>query len=401
MRLRHCYLLLAVCAGFFLCLSACYRINNSSPSDLKRTGFLFNYRIINDSPPPPRSSEVKIKRFDHASLSVFFPPSVILPTSVTDSYFRRSGVSVSAVYYPSNTEARKRIEAGGASDLVMVAGFLTAILTQEQLLAELSPERIANLDNVAPQFRDPGFDPGSRHSVPILWRSVGIAYNSRRLDLIPRSWKDLFAPDFARHPELAGRIGFVASPHRVFAAAQVYLGNDLNSRDPREIARASELLRSLGALNRYRVIPEADIAERLAKEDILLALTHSADVTAAMKHNPSISFAIPSDGSWVSFYALAIPARVSGLRREIAEDFVNFLLEPTVAAEIANESLEATTVEGASAYLEPEIRLGPSSLAPTEGWRTLVSLADDPSQLQTFQAFVDEAAAKAAHPQPK
>ena len=367
--------------------SGCRKIQNPMPSDLKRTGFLLNYSIKN---PDVKERVVALpvaKHFENGQLTIL-TRGTFVPQGVLESYMKASGVKVEVSHYATYPEMHKRISGGEPFDIVTTAGFMVQILAQEGYLANLNYGNILNIKQVAPHFRSLPFDAENKYSVALVWHTVGIAYNSKLLDRTPRVWQDLFEPDPADLRHVAGRSAVIASPHRVFAAALMRLGFSPNSRDPGEMTAAADYLKRIAPERRFKLVTQDDIAEKLAKEEIVLAMAHSSDVTRAGKHNPSVSFALPHDGTWVSFDNVVVLHKTTAQQKVIAEDFINFLLHPTVAAEIANHSFEASTEPAAAPYLSPAIKFGPSAQHPREGWIALTADAATPIQDQTYEHLV-------------
>ena len=51
-------------------------------------------------------------------------------------------------------------------------------LIREALVAELNLDNIPNLKNVLDSLKDPVYDPGNAHSIPYMWGTLGILYNT-------------------------------------------------------------------------------------------------------------------------------------------------------------------------------------------------------------------------------
>jgi len=57
-----------------------------------------------------------------------------------------------------------------------VPGFL-----ERGLIQPLDPSLIPNVANLAPEWADPSYDPGNAHSIPYMWWTTGIAYDTERI----------------------------------------------------------------------------------------------------------------------------------------------------------------------------------------------------------------------------
>ena len=79
--------------------------------------------------------------------------------------------------------------------------------------------------------------------------------------------------------------------------------------------------------------------------------------------------------------AASLPAAASPERRELAEDFINYLLHPNIAAAVANQALAGSTVSAGRGYLLPLIRFGPLAARLPEAW--VVQSEDAENRLET------------------
>jgi spermidine/putrescine-binding protein len=236
-------------------------------------------------------------------------------------------------------------------------------LIEEGLAAELNQARIPNLKNLDPDFHTNVFDPGSRHAIPYLWSTAGIAYNFDQLDHIPHSWGDLLIPDPPHQAQLTGRISLLPGPVRAIAAALLHLGHSPNENATNNLEAAGQLLeRQMGTLH-FRFLG-TKLVNALDHGDILMAEAYSSEAERARRHNPHINFALPEDGVWLTIDHLVIPKATDARHQALAETFINYLLDPVVAAKVVNYSFHATTVSEARAFVDAEIRLGPPYSRP-------------------------------------
>ena len=71
-------------------------------------------------------------------------------------------------------------------------------MIENGLLAELNFDNIPNYKEIGQQYLDisKGFDPENKYSVPYCWGTMGILYNTKRLEELgvpaPTKWSDLW-----------------------------------------------------------------------------------------------------------------------------------------------------------------------------------------------------------------
>jgi spermidine/putrescine-binding protein len=82
----------------------------------------------------------------------------------------------------------------------------------------------------------------------------------------------------------------------------------------------------------------------------------------AQSQNPDIAFAVPAEGAFVFVDNWAIPK--GARQKELAEEFINFVLRPEISAMIVNHAKYASVNEAAKPLINHEILNGPSYYWP-------------------------------------
>ena len=72
----------------------------------------------------------------------------------------------------------------------------------------------------------------------------------------------------------------------------------------------------------------------LDQGEVNLTMEWSGDIFQVMKDNPNLRYAIPKEGTIVFSDNMAIPKGAP--HKELAEKFINFILQPEVGAKISN-----------------------------------------------------------------
>ena len=98
--------------------------------------------------------------------------------SVIEEFEAETGIRVTYDLFETNEEMYPVVEAGGVSyDVVQK-------MAENGLLAELNYDNIPNIKNIDSQYleKSESFDPGNRYAVPYTWGTVGILYNTKRIE---------------------------------------------------------------------------------------------------------------------------------------------------------------------------------------------------------------------------
>ena len=105
--------------------------------------------------------------------------------------------------------------------------------------AEIDAASLPNFKGVGAPFDKPDFDPERAYSVPYMWGTTGIAYDTAIAGgKLEESWKVLFDPP----PALVGKVGMLNAPGEAWNSAAHYLGLDRCSEKAEDAQRILDLL---------------------------------------------------------------------------------------------------------------------------------------------------------------
>jgi spermidine/putrescine transport system permease protein len=289
-------------------------------------------------------------------LNVFIWTSY-LPDDVAHDFERRTGHHLSVDTYSSNEALLEKLQSRVADyDIVVPSDYMVRVLVKEHLLLGLDHRRLRALDVLDPLFLNRPFDPGNQYSLPFLWGTTGIGYNREKVGAID-SWQALFDP---RH---AGRILMLDDEREAFGAALKIAGRSLNERDPRVLAAAAAKLKAQKPL--VRTYNSADFATLLAAGDVDLAQGYSGELARVVADAPQrFAYVVPKEGATLWIDNLAIPA--TARHRQAAYAFINYLLDPAVAAEIVNRVRYASANRAALPRIAAAIRSDPAVYPPPD-----------------------------------
>jgi len=259
---------------------------------------------------------------------------------------------------------------GGAAlyDVVVPPDHKVTALIKLGLLAPLRHDRIPNLANLDDKFRNPPYDRGNRFSVAYQWGTVGIYARKPPQGALPESWGVLFE---AKQPP--GPFVLIDSPRDLIGAALKYRGYSLNSTQPGQLKEARDLLiaakkRCLGFEG--SVGGKNKVLGRTARA----AIVYSGEAVRGMAEDTNTVYVLPREGSQIWQDNLVILAQAP--HRDLAEKFVNFILDPAVGARISNFTQFSTPNRAARAHLRPADLNNPAIYPPPEVMARLEFLED-------------------------
>jgi spermidine/putrescine transport system substrate-binding protein len=282
-------------------------------------------------------------------LSIYSQDKVIDPITLTN-FGDQFQVKLKYDTQADNETALADIRAGLADyDLVILSDYFVSRLRAEGIFAPLNHENIPNFNRIDPAFINPVFDPGNRYCVPYQWGSMGLGYNLQASGQEIQSWADFFEVT----PPL--RLGLPDDSRLSLATALLYAGYSPNTTDDVEINAATALLENHAA----QIVTYAPATGQalLASGQVDAVFERSGAIFQLMESDPAIRYAIPSEGSVMWIDNLCLLASAS--QPELAEKFINYVLDPQVGAALANASRYGSPNQAALSYLSAADRTNP------------------------------------------
>ncbi|ANU10410.1 spermidine/putrescine-binding periplasmic protein [Planococcus antarcticus DSM 14505] len=284
--------------------------------------------------------------FGGGTISVYNWGEYIDPELI-DQFEEETNISVVYETFDSNESMMTKIEQGGTTyDVAVPSEYAIEKMKENNLLQPIDHDLIPNLQNIDPYFLDLPFDPGNEYSVPYFWGTVGIAFNPTLLEgQTFESWDDLW------DPTLQQEVILVDSAREVIGMGLNSLGYSLNSTDMDELREATDKLKTLGP--NVKAIIGDEIVEMMRREEAAVALTWSGQAADMMWINEDIDYSVPEEGSNLWFDNMIIPKTADNV--EGAHAFINFMLDPEVAAQNADYVGYSTPNEQAITLMDPEV----------------------------------------------
>jgi len=269
-----------------------------------------------------------------------------LDPAVLAEFTAATGIKVRYDTFDSSDTLEAKLLAGNSGyDVVVPTGYFLARQITAGLYRQLDKSKLPNLVNAWPAIssRLAAYDPGNRYAVNYMWGTTGIGFNVRKArDILgPNatidSWDDVFVPEkIARFKDCG--IHLLDSSDDIMPAALDFLHLDPNSSNPADLEKAADLLMRIRPY--VRKFHSSEYLNGLATGEICFAVGFSGDIkqaqkrTAEAKSGIEIGYSIPKEGAQLWFDNLAIPNDAPDVAE--AHAFINFLLEPEIAAQNTN-----------------------------------------------------------------
>ncbi|MEA5579778.1 spermidine/putrescine ABC transporter substrate-binding protein [Nodularia harveyana UHCC-0300] len=275
-----------------------------------------------------------------------------------ETFTTQTGLKVLVNIYDSNEVMLAKITAGGGStySVIYPSDYMVQKMVEDGLLTEINHDRLTGLKNLFPEFQNPSYDPNNRHSIPFNWGTTGFIYDSAELSDPPEDWEYLWQ----NREQLNRRITLLNDVREVMGAVLRMLGYSYNSQDENQLKEAYQKLVELKP-----AIASFDTdawQNQLLAGDLTLAMCYSADAIRITQENPRFKYIIPRSGSSLWTDTIVIPNTSPNLDGAYA--WINFMLQPEVAASISERLSLATPNSAGFEQLPKNIQNNPSWFPP-------------------------------------
>lgn len=328
---------------------------------------------------------------EQKTLHVYNWSDYIAPNTVPD-FEKETGIKVVYDVFDSNEVLEGKLMAGSTGFDVVVpsASFLERQLTAG-VFQPLDKSKLTNYKNLDPELLKliSRHDPDNKYAIPYMWATTGIAYNVDKVKAIlgadapVNSWDLVLKPENLAKLKSCG-VSFLDAPSEIFATVLNYLGKDPNSANAADYTGpATDLLLKLRPSIRY--FHSSQYINDLANGDICVAIGWAGDVMQAAnrakeaKNGVNIAYTIPKEGALAFFDVLALPADAKNTAE--AYQFLNYLMEPQVIAQVSNQIFYANGNKAATPLVNEAVRNNPGIYPPPDVRAKLFTLKVQPPQI--------------------
>jgi spermidine/putrescine transport system substrate-binding protein len=292
------------------------------------------------------------------------------------NFEQKYGVKVTYDFFDTYETMTAKISSGNSgyditfATSVDVPGFLARGLVQP-----LNLDLIPNRANLAPEWQDPGYDPGNRHSMPYMWWTTGFAYDTAKIKDQLTSWSALWDPQWK------GKLAMLDDYRETFGAALIRLGYSVNTTSDAELDAALALLQQQKPL--LRTYTSDDIGS-LSSGDVWICHAWGSDVHQVIGERPSVKYVLPEEGGIRGSDTMVL---LSNAKHPIAAQlFMNYMLDAQVSAANTNYIGYMGPNAAAAEFIDPAILADPTVNPAKAALAKLQELLDLGPDLQKYQA---------------
>ncbi|MFD0620739.1 MULTISPECIES: PotD/PotF family extracellular solute-binding protein [Paenibacillus] len=304
-----------------------------------------------------------------------FDPDVI------KDFEKKYDVTVNYAVFANNEDLLAKLKAGGSKyDVIQPSDYMVATMIQQDLLEPLNKDNIPNWNNISSHFKNLPYDKDNKYSIVYTSGVTGIAYNKKYVKGEITSWSDLWKPEFK------DKVLLLDDMREVIGMGLKKNGFSNSSTNENEIKKSVDDIKQL--LPSVLAFDTDNIKQKLIAEEGWIGTVWSGDAAYIAAQNPDIAYVIPKEGSTIFSDNYAIPKGAKN--KDLAEKFINFMLDPEVSAKNYESIGYSDPNEKAKPFHSPEyqankmINLSNDEFARTE-W-----LMDVGKTLQVYDRYWTE-----------
>ena len=250
--------------------------------------------------------------------------SEYMDPDVIDMFEEETGIEVKYEESLTPEEMYTKYKSGAIKyDLICTSDYMLQKLIQEGEVQEININDMEYKDNIGEKYWEfsRAFDPDNKYSVPYFWGTLGILYDTTKVDAPIDSWDALFNGDYA------GEIVMQNSMRDTYMVALKYLGYSLNTTNEEEIKAAQQLLIDQKPDVQAYLVDEA--RDEVVAGNATMAVIYSGEAYLANQYNEDLAYVIPKEGSNVWMDSWCVSKNCENV--EAAQKFLDFLCREDVA----------------------------------------------------------------------
>lgn len=243
---------------------------------------------------------------------------------IVEKFERQHGCKVVIDTFDSNESMYAKFKAGATGyDLVFPTAYMIQVMHAQGMLQNLDHAKLPNLSNIDPAVLAKVADKKMEHSVPYTFAYAAIAVRKDKIKDAEPTWA------MFDRSALAGRVTLLDDMRESIGAALKSLGHSINTRDEAQLAAARDVLirwkKNIARFDNEGYKAGIDSAE------FHLVHGYSGDLFQVQTENPKVEILIPREGVTIGCDEMVIPKTAK--QPALAHSFINFILDPVVAAE--------------------------------------------------------------------
>ena len=281
------------------------------------------------------------------------------PPALIEKFEAETGIKVSVDTYDSNETLLAKLQAGATGyDLVVPSQNFVPIMINEGLIQKVAVHELPNYANYEDKWKKPDWDSEHEYSAPWQWGTTSFSFHSEEYSGTGESLSEFFEPS----EELRGRLSVFPTPDEVVSLANIYLGIEFCSEDPKEMKRIQDML---VAQKEFVVAYNNETMSDLITSGEALMTNHWNGFSRLGRlAGAPVQYAYPKEGVVGWFDSLVVPTSAQNV--ENARKFMNFMMDPVNMAVLTESQGYGDAIKGTAQYYSEELKSAPEVNPPSD-----------------------------------
>ncbi|MEG1072103.1 MAG: spermidine/putrescine ABC transporter substrate-binding protein [Oscillospiraceae bacterium] len=243
--------------------------------------------------------------------------------SIFADFETETGIHVNYKVFDKNESMYATLASGSSDyDVIIPSDYMISRMIGEDMLEKIDFANIPNAADLDPSLANPAYDPTGEYSVPYMWGTVGIIYNTTKITKPVTGWDSLFDPDNK------GQVLMFDNSRDCIGIALKRLGYSFNTTDEGEIQKAVDMLIQQRADGLVQAYTMDQIFDKMEVGEAAIGPYYAGDFITMNASNPDLAFCFPEEGTNRFVDAMCIPKGASN--KANGEAFINFMCSTDV-----------------------------------------------------------------------
>ncbi len=303
-------------------------------------------------------------------LNIYIWSDYVDPATL-DAFKKENKIDVRYDNYDSNETLEAKVLTGKSGyDLVAPSIANVARQIKAGAYQPVDKKLIPNYKDIDPDLLKlmDQVDPGNQYAVPYFWGINTIGINKDQVakalgtDQLPQNaWDLVFNPEYTQKLKSCG-ISFFDSPTEQYPLVLKYMGKDPNSDKAEDLQAANDVLKKVR--RDVKRFSSSGYIDDMARGDLCIAIGYGGDLNIAKKraveakNGVNIEVLTPKTGVGIWIDSFMIPKDAANVAN--AHKYINYTLDPKVAAQNGNFVTYAPASKPAHALMEKSYADDPS-----------------------------------------
>lgn len=272
----------------------------------------------------------------------------MFPQEVLDNFEKEYGIKINFANFDYDEEMLAKLETagGGDYDLVIADDYIIEIAIEEGLVQKLDKSKIGNYGNIDPVFQGQFYDETDEYTIPYGAGIPLIVYDKSAAGIEITGYQDLW------NPALENNIALLGNYRVINGMVLKTMGKSFNETDSAVLEEMKEKLFELAP--NIRLISDSNTQDYLISGEVSVGFLYTSQVTMALAARPELEVVYPKEGLGFGIMAGFIPSNAPNANA--AHAFLNYILQPEIAAKCFAHIGYVCTNKEAVAYLPEEMK---------------------------------------------